>query len=124
MRRCQQDRVDGAVREHVVQPPGQGEVMLRAKPLRRLDVGLYCADDLEPFVTERGFDQIAAPAAEADDCGVDHLMASDATGSLRNSRGNPLREFPVNDLYGQICMAQEIMADQSSHGPPVEPLQI
>jgi hypothetical protein len=54
--------------------------MLCAKAVRAFEVGLYCADESQPFVAARGLDQIAAPTAEASDCGVDHLINSDATG--------------------------------------------
>ena len=51
-------------------------MMLVAKFARAIDVGFDGADDLQPIVAACGFDDIAAPAAEADDGGRDHREAS------------------------------------------------
>src|SRR3982075_1792150 len=83
MRRCQQDRVDGAVREDCVQIVGQFKMMFGAKALRSFDVGFCGTDDFQPLVAERGLDQTAAPAAEAHDRCADHLIIREVAGSCR-----------------------------------------
>src|SRR6266404_1330969 len=83
MRRRQQDRVDAAIGEDGVQIASQLKMMLGAKVLRAFEVGLYGTHDLQPLVAERGLDETAAPAAEADDRCADHREPSDAMGRRR-----------------------------------------
>src|SRR5258708_1609499 len=83
MRRCQQYRADHAIRKHRVQIVGQLEMIFGAKALRSLEVGLDGTDDVQPFAADRGLDEIAAPAAEADDRSRDHRETSVAAGRCR-----------------------------------------
>src|ERR1700741_1072973 len=76
MRRRQQNRADRAISEHRVQIAGQLTMVLRAKASRRLDDGLDRTDDSQPLVAVRGRDEIAAPAAEADNRCADPLIPS------------------------------------------------
>ena len=54
-----------------------------AKALRGFGIGLDGPDQFQPLVAGRGLDQIAAPAAETDDRGVDHLQIPDVAGRCR-----------------------------------------
>src|ERR1700738_1262543 len=83
MRRCQQDRADRAIREDRVQIVGQLKMMFSAKAVRSFDVGLDGTDDLQPLVAERGLDEIAAPAAQADHRSWNHRETSVTAGRCR-----------------------------------------
>src|ERR1700760_4381777 len=83
MRRRQQNRADRAISEHRVQIAGQLKMVLRAKASRHLHGGLDRTDDFQPLVAVRGRDEIAAPAAEADNRCADHLITSVTAGRRR-----------------------------------------
>src|SRR5258708_40354594 len=106
MRRCQQDGVDSAIGEDSVKIVGQCELMFGTKLSRALDVGLHGADNPQPFLADRGLDEIAAPAAETDDRSIDHLMAPDG----RDLQG---QTDPVHDYIGHSVVHR-----------PTEPLGI
>src|SRR6202035_3229627 len=76
MRRRQQDRVDRAIAEDVVEIVGQVEMMFGAKPSRVVDVGLDGPNYLQASLAARSLGEIAAPAAQTDDCAIDHLGSS------------------------------------------------
>src|SRR5260370_40494150 len=93
MRRRQQDRVDTAICKDGVQITRQLKMMFGAKVLRAFEGELYGTADLQPLVSERGLEETAAPAAEADDRCPDHRGTSDAAGRRRvGSVGGPRLE--------------------------------
>src|SRR6266403_3058383 len=123
MRRRQQDGVDAAICEDGVEIGCQLKMMFGAKVLRAFEVGLHGTQDLQTFVAERGLDETAAPAAEADDRCADHLITSDATGrrgiasidrnfvSIRRP-GNavPLRSSPMIPTGAYGCMIMLVIS--------------
>src|SRR5258708_31944661 len=106
MRRCQQNGVDRGIGEDSVKIVGQCELMFGTKLSRSLEIGLHGADNPQPFLAARGLDEIAAPAAETDDRGIDHPMAPD-----------------WRDSYGQTDPVQDYIGHSARHRP-IEPLGI
>src|SRR5882724_400934 len=74
MWRRQQHCIDSWVRQHGIQIVGQIETAFGAKSSRAIDVRLDRAHDFQSLVAARCIHEIAAPAAQADDSCVDHLI--------------------------------------------------
>src|SRR5260370_1845329 len=71
------------MREDGVQIVGEGQIVFAEKAPCRRHVGLDAADDFQAFMAARCLDEIATPAAEADDCAVDHWETSVESGCCR-----------------------------------------
>ena len=77
MRRREQDRVDVRVLEHGGEIVGERYHALAAEIAGALEIGLDRVRDPEPWHVACGFDERAAPAAEACDGAIDHLPLPD-----------------------------------------------
>ena len=80
MRRRQQHRVDRGIGEDGVEIIGQVEIMLGAKVLRARRGRARRRERFSAVRGRGGLDEIAAPAAEADNGAMDHLRLLDAGG--------------------------------------------